>query len=130
MSVCSQLGDILDRGTLVNIEAGSLLIDAPAGALSEADVERLRIAKPDIIRAVQLFDAIDDSGLEEVDPADVPACESCGRTFDVESVTQTTEIAWRCSHCDPSAAMRRRITSRWLADRQRILSRPQLRTKR
>jgi len=111
------LADFVARGVVVAIAGDDIKLRAPAGSLTDADLDVLRDHKPDIIRLLRLADGlpIDDTAarllaMDEVDPADVPTCTSCGRLCDV----QTLDDAWHCTPCDPLAEDRRRRTEKLL----------------
>ncbi len=106
-----------DRGIAVALAGDDIKLSASKGIVTPEDVGTLRNHKPDVIRLLRLADGlpIDDEAaaflvMDEVDPADVPVCESCGRLCNV----QTLDDAWHCSPCDPKADERRRRTERLL----------------
>ncbi|QDV44980.1 hypothetical protein Enr13x_48530 [Stieleria neptunia] len=117
MTLLALLTDLSARGVIVTVAGDAIELDAPADALTDDDVVALRESKPDIIRLLRLADGLpvdDDAAatlaLDEVDPAGVPTCKSCGGLCDV----QTLDDRWHCSHCDPLAEHRRRRTERLL----------------
>jgi hypothetical protein len=117
MSVETLLDDLETRGVIVTVAGDSIELDAPAGVLTDADVAALRESKSDIIRLLRLAEGlpIDDDAArllatDEVDPADVPPCTSCGRLCD----SQTLDDAWHCTRCDPLAEAQRQRTERLL----------------
>ncbi len=117
MTVETLLADLSARGVVVTVAGDSIELDAPAGVLTDDDVGALRESKPDIIRRLRLAEGlpIDDDAarllaMDEVDPADVPTCTSCGRLCDV----QTLDDAWHCTQGDPLAEARQQRTQRLL----------------
>lgn len=60
-------------------------------------------ADPGVVAIVEAF--------EELSPEDVPACDTCGRYCDVETLAGR----WCCSRCDPAAEARRLRTERLMA---------------
>lgn len=111
------LSDFADRGIVIALAGDDIKLSASKGVVTPEDVGTLRDHKPDVVRLLRLAEGlpIDDEaaallGMDEVDPADLPACESCGRLCDV----QTLDDRWNCSLCDPKADQRRRRTERLL----------------
>ncbi|MCP4886803.1 MAG: hypothetical protein GY904_09340 [Planctomycetaceae bacterium] len=111
------LSDFADRGIVIALAGNDIKLSASKGIVTPEDVGNLRNHKPDVIRLLRLAEGlpIDDEAaallaMNEVDPAAVPVCESCGRLCDV----QTLDNRWHCSPCDPKADERRRRTERLL----------------
>jgi len=117
MTPDSLLADLSARGVVAVLAGDEIKLRAPAGSLTDDDVVVLRDHKPDVLRLLRLAEGlpIDDDAarllaMDEVDPADVPTCTSCGRLCDVQSL----DDAWHCTPCDPLAEARRRRTERLL----------------
>lgn len=117
MTVQALLTGLSARGVFVAVVGDSIELDAPVGTLTDDDVVALRKSKPEIVRLLRLAGGlpIDDDvarllAMDEVDPADVPTCTSCGQWCDV----QTLDDTWHCTPCDPLAEARRHRTERLL----------------
>lgn len=93
---------------------GSLHIDAPAGTLSQALVDRIRSNKPELLRmltpsatpGVPIVKSRSDQGLmddsledpvEFIDLSELTPCRACGTLELWQSITGV----WRCERCDP-----------------------------
>ncbi|MDB4634096.1 hypothetical protein OAG76_01695 [Rubripirellula sp.] len=109
------LTQLSNRGFWVTLADGNIKIRGPVSGITSDEVVALQAAKPDIVRLLTLVDGQPVNGeasrllaMNEVDPDEVPSCESCERFCDV----QTLDDQWRCSPCDPDAGERRRRTER------------------
>ncbi|TWT69452.1 hypothetical protein [Crateriforma conspicua] len=107
------LTNFADRGIVIALAGDDIKWSASKGIVTPGDVGTLRDHKPGMIRLLRLAEGLpadDDAAqllsMDEVDPADVPVCDSCGRLCDV----QRLDDAWHCSRCDPKADERRRRT--------------------
>ncbi|WDQ15725.1 hypothetical protein [Rhodopirellula sp. P2] len=103
------------RGIIVTLVGDDIKLRARDGILTDDDVIVLRDSKSDVLRWLRVAEGLpvdDDAAellsLDEVDPSEIPTCESCGRLNDV----QTGGSKWHCSQCDPSAESRRQLASR------------------
>lgn len=111
------LDDLSDRGVIVTALGDDIKLRGPIAAITDVDVSQLRASKPDVLRLLRLqaglpADDEADAGLDmvELDPSEVPACASCGRLCDVQSL----DDRWHCTPCDPLAEQRRQRTERLL----------------
>ena len=113
MTVVELLFELESRGVMLFVDGNNLEFDAPHGTLTDADIDVLRTAKPEILRLHRLSndEPIDDDAANllscvVVEPDDVPMCDRCGRFCDVQTLSGT----WDCSNCDPMAAARQQKT--------------------
>lgn len=58
MSARALLFDLSRQGVVLELQAGELIVDGPAEALTEACVTRLRDLKPDLLRLLEGNDSI------------------------------------------------------------------------
>ena len=110
LAECKTLGIRLSAA-----EGGGLEIDAPQDALTPNLLDRLKACKADLLailrrdpeaREEQLAIALEACGLdpaEEIDPADLIPCPTCGRL----ELWETLSGTWRCLRCDPPTKARR-----------------------
>ncbi len=88
--------------------SGTNLIDDPSGIACN-DCHDLAFVE--IGGSIVRMDFVD-KDFVEVDPNDVPLCDRCGKSCDV----QTTDDAWHCAACDPQADQRKQRTKKLLQD--------------
>lgn len=111
------LNDFADRGIVIALAGDNIKLSASKGIVTPEDVGTLRDHKPDVVRLLRLAEGlpVDEEAaallaMDEVDPADVPVCESCGRLRGVIR----GDGSWYCSPCDPNSEERRKRVERLL----------------
>ncbi|WDQ19015.1 hypothetical protein [Rhodopirellula sp. P2] len=104
---------LVARGVRVSIDGDDIKLGGRVAAITDDYLGMLRESKPEIMRLLRLAEGLpgdDDAAqllaMDEVDPANVPTCLSCGQLCDV----QTLDDVWHCTSCDPLAEARRQGT--------------------
>ncbi len=117
MNTESLLTNFADRGISIFLVGDNIKLSASKGIMTSEDSSTLRDHKPDVLRLLRIADGLpsdDDAAaflaMDEVDPSELPTCQTCGRLCD----TQTLDDQWHCSQCDPDAGQRRRRTEKFL----------------